>query len=212
MVPARAVGGDFYDFHPQRDGRLGIVAGDVSDKGMAAALFMSLSTSLIRAEAVRFSSTVRALLTVNKLLIEMDVSSMFVTVFYGVLDFETRELHYVRAGHPPPVVLDGQCRVLDIPFKAGQPLGIFDRPLLDEQSIPVPPGGTVLIYSDGLTEAADSQGKEFGLERALEVIRAHPEASAQDICDRLWECLLEYTHPSPQQDDVTLLCLKNVEP
>lgn len=212
MVPARAVGGDFYDFYPLRNGRLGIVAGDVSDKGMAAALFMSLSTSLIRAEASRSSSAARALLNVNKHLIHMDVSTMFVTVLYGVLDYETCELRYVRAGHPPPLVLNGQCRVVEVPFEAGQPLGIFGRPLLDEQSVTLPAGGMLLLYSDGLTEAADMQGQEFGLVRALEVIQAYPRASAQEICDCLWERLVEYSRPLPQQDDVTLLCLKSVQP
>jgi sigma-B regulation protein RsbU (phosphoserine phosphatase) len=142
----------------------------------------------------------------------MDVSSMFVTVFFGKLNSDTRELHYVRAGHPPPLVLDRYCRTVDVPFKAGQPLGIFKRPLLDEQSISLPPGGTVLLYSDGLTEAAGPQGQEFGVERTLKVIQAYPKASAQQICDRLWEQMVEYSHPFSQQDDVTLLCLKSIAP
>jgi serine phosphatase RsbU (regulator of sigma subunit) len=210
IVPARAVGGDFYDFIPMRSGRIGIVVGDVSGKGVPASLFMSMTYSLIRAEAARTASASRALRAVNRHLVEMDVSSMFVTLFYGVLECSTREFSYVRAGHPPPLIFDGKGQAVEVPFKPGQPLGIFKQPLLDEQKITIPRVGLLLVYSDGLTEAFDAQGREFGTEGAQEVIHSHMDKTAQEICDRLWECVIDYSGSYGQQDDVTLLCLKSV--
>ena len=106
MIPARAVGGDFYDFIPLDQDRLGIVVGDVSDKGTPSALFMALSYSLVRAEAHRNSSPGETLQAVNRLLMEMNTSDMFVTVLYGVLDTARGEFSFARAGHPLPIVLD----------------------------------------------------------------------------------------------------------
>ena len=132
FVPARMVGGDFYDLFPVGEGCWGIVVGDVCDKGVPAALFMMLTYSLMRAEAPRAGSPGEALLAVNRQLLDLNPSGMFVTLLYGMLDARTCRFVYARAGHPPPLLLDGACRPVAVPMGVGQPLGLFDVPALDE--------------------------------------------------------------------------------
>ena len=110
MIPARRVGGDFYTFFKMGKNRLGIVVGDVSDKGVPAALYMALSYSLIRAEAIRTESPVQALRKVNHHLLQMNTSYMFVTLVYGILDFSSGDFHFARAAHPSPFLLDADWR------------------------------------------------------------------------------------------------------
>jgi sigma-B regulation protein RsbU (phosphoserine phosphatase) len=212
MIPARVVGGDLYDFFPVRGDRQGIVVGDVSDKGMPAALFMSLTYSLIRAEAARSASAARALQAVNGHLMRMNVSLMFVTVLYAQLDCKSGKLHYARAGHPPPLILDPHGQVVELPVTGGQFLGVLKRPRLDEQQIQLAPGSLALFYSDGLTEAADADGRELGEEGAVEVLRENRDRPAQEICERLWGAVLDHSGTRQHQDDVTLVCLKISQP
>ncbi|MBI4769928.1 MAG: SpoIIE family protein phosphatase [Chloroflexi bacterium] len=210
LLPARAVGGDFYDLIPLGGDRLGIVVGDVSDKGVPAALFMALTYSLVRAEAARAGSPCEALLTVNRHLLNMNTAGMFVTILYGVLNYATCEFHYARAGHPPPLVLDGRGQAVAIGRSRGQPLGPFAHPELDEQCLRLPVGGTALLYTDGVTEAVDAAEDLFGLERIHAVLSASQEVSAQATCDRVWNALEAFSGPVARHDDVTLVCIKVV--
>ena len=123
MVPARAVGGDFYEFIELGKGRLAIVIGDVSDKGLPAALFMALTYSLIRAEAARTKPPRQVLANVNRYLLEMNASGMFVTLIYAVLDPASGRLDYARAGHPLPLLLDAGGAPIPVPVQTGQVLG-----------------------------------------------------------------------------------------
>jgi serine phosphatase RsbU (regulator of sigma subunit) len=208
IIPARAVGGDFYDFIPLKDNKLGVVLGDVSDKGMPAALFMALTYSLLRAEADRGASPGETLQKVNRNLLEINAAGMFVTVLYGVLDMTTGLFSYARAGHPPLVVVDCAGKPVEVQKKIGQPLGIFEDMLLDEGEITVPPGGVVLVYSDGLSEATDAQGNEFGSERLPAILAGQLRQPAQNICNHLWKMVTDFGDPSLQQDDFTLVCFK----
>jgi phosphoserine phosphatase RsbU/P len=211
MAPARAVGGDFYDFIPLGKGKLGVVVGDVSDKGVPAALYMALTYSLLRAEARRAGSPVRVLQAVNRQLLEMAVTQMYVTVIYGVLDADAGRFDYARAGQPVPLALDHQGQRIPIQMNTGQPLGLLDNPLLDEQSLVLSPGAIVLLYSDGVTEAADPQENEFGeqhLEHALLALREKP---AQSACEHLWQTVTDFCASPYAQDDITLLAIKRLE-
>ena len=208
MIPARAVGGDFYTFFKLPKYRLGIVVGDVSDKGVPAALFMALSYSLIRAEAVRTSSPVRALQKVNQHLLQMNSSSRFVTLVYGILDFISGEFHLARAAHPAPSLLDGEGHRKEIPISVAQPLGLFDDPPIDEQCIHLPPGGTLLLYSDGSTETMDAQGAEFGLDLLNKSMAANRARPAQEICQNLWKDVKAHGGDLPQHDDFTTVVVK----
>jgi len=135
------------------DSHLGIVVGDVSDKGVPAALFMSMTYSLVRAEASRNVSPAQTLQAANRHLLAMDVSAMFVTALYGILDCATGEFTYARAGHPFPLVLDHAAQPVESGTGLGQPLGLIDDPVLDVRTVAIPPGGSMLVFSDGLAES-----------------------------------------------------------
>jgi serine phosphatase RsbU (regulator of sigma subunit) len=208
IVPARAVGGDFYDFiHAGRQG-LCIVIGDVSDKGLPAALFMALTFSLLRAETGRTNNPLQVLQNVNRYLLKMNALGLFVTLIYCVVEFKTGCLRTFRAGHLPPIILDGDGRCLDVPVGVGQPLGLFEDVKIDCQELRIPPGGLALLYSDGLNEAADWQGCEFGVVRVEQELSAHREESARAICKHLWQAVEAHSGATPHQDDFTTVVVK----
>ncbi len=208
MVPARAVGGDFYDFFSLEGGRLGIVVGDVSDKGMPAALYMALSYSLIRAEAQRCDSPAETLRTVNRHLLDISSSTMFVTAIYAILEPATGSLRYARAGHPYPEVVDHQGNPTEIGVIKGMPLGLFDDVTLEESSAIIDVGGLVLLYSDGLTETEGDQRKQFGLKRIRKILALQNKRPAQATCDQLLAEVRAFGDPEQQYDDITIVALR----
>ena len=208
MAPARSVGGDCFDFIGLGGDSLGIVVGDVSGKGIPAAIFMALARSLLRAEGSRAASPREALQNVNRHLLDMNEAEMFVTVLYGVLNRGTREFRFVRAGHDMPIVVDGRGEAVTLPPGRGQPLGVIPEPAFDEQRLIILPGSTLLIYTDGVTDALNPQGAFFGLERLQEAVRANRQASAQALCDRLLQAVIEHQGVAPQHDDVTLVAVQ----
>jgi len=205
MNPARAVGGDFFDFIPLGDDDIGIVVADVSDKGMPAAIFMALTRSLVRAEASRGVFPAEVLRRVNQHLIDINESGMFVTLLYGILHGRTGEFLYARAGHDLPLILDGEGRVISTPQGAGQMLGLFPNPDLDEQTIAIPQGGKLALYTDGVTDAVDNQEAIFDSQRFAQSIRRHRDSSAQVLCDQVLEDVSNFQGSTPQFDDITLL-------
>lgn len=208
MIPARAVSGDFYQFIELDENRVVVVVGDVSDKGVPAALFMALTYSLINAEARRALSPCEALANVNRYLLNMNEAGMFVTVLYGILDRVTREFWYARAGHDQPIVLDADGQPLEIERKAGQILGILPAPALDEARITLSASSTLLLFTDGATEAMDADGELFGLKRVQAAFQLNRHASAQDICMRVWQVIEGFSAHQPPHDDVTLVAIK----
>lgn len=211
LTPARAVGGDLFGFIPLVDDRIAVVIGDVSDKGVPAAIFMALTYSLLRAEAIRWSSPADVLQATHQQLLGMNDAGMFVTVLYGVLDCRNGHFRYARAGHELPLHFSPAGEVVPLPFGVGQPLGLFEDPLLDEQSIEVEPGGSLLMYTDGATDLKDPRGDCFGLERLRTAARASRDESAQALCDRLWAALTQYQGSSTQFDDVALVAIQAKE-
>jgi len=208
MMPARAVGGDFFDFIPLSETALGIVIGDVSEKGVPAALFMALTSNLLRAEARRASSVTDALRHVHQQLLEINDAGMFVTLLYGVLNGATREFRYARAGHELPLLYDARGESVTVSYTPGQPLGAVNEILLDEQTVVLPAGGTVLFYTDGVTDVLDGQGNQFGIERLRHALLAQRSASAQTLCDTLLEMTTAYRAATPQYDDITLVAVQ----
>jgi serine phosphatase RsbU (regulator of sigma subunit) len=208
LMPARAVGGDLYDFIPLPDHRLGVVIGDVSDKGVPAAIFMALTYSLLRAEAVRWSSPVHVLQATNRHLLGMNEAGMFVTVLYGILDYRHGSFAYARAGHEVPLHLDASGGFAAAERGQGQPLGLFDTPDLEERSMGLPPGSALLMYTDGATDLTDPQGTRFGLGRLRDVARTNRAESAQAMCDQVWAALDRYRGASAQFDDVALIAIQ----
>jgi phosphoserine phosphatase RsbU/P len=211
MVPARAVGGDFYTFFALPGGKLGVVVGDVSDKGVPAALFMALSYSLIRAEAVRTKSPTRALRTANGHLLQMNSSGMYVTLLYGILDCSNGDFLFARAAHPLPFRMDKKGKASKMAVTLSQPLGLFDSPIIDEQKINLLPGDTLLLYSDGITETMDPAGVEFGVESIHRTLAASRDRSAAQVCTQLWEQVKSHGENLAQQDDFTAVVVKRNE-
>ena len=212
MIPARHVGGDFYDLIPLDDHRIGLVVGDVCDKGMPAALFMALSYSAARAEALRHNrpgDTVRA---INRQLLQINRSGMFVTLLFGILDRRTCQFDYARAGHPSPLVLDGQNQPVEIHYRLGQPVGLLEDIVIDEQSIQVPPGGTMLVYSDGLSETVEANKDGPSLSHLCSTTLDRGHVTAQGLCDELWRVVSELSPDASIPDDFTLIVLRNLMP
>ena len=210
MVAAREVGGDFFDVFPLGSAALGLVVGDACGKGIPAALFMALTRSLLRAEAARAESPEAALRATNQHLAEISTAGMFITILYGVLNYATREFTYARAGHELPLLWDAAGTSLAPARANGQPLGILPDPAIDVQTLRLPPGGTLLLFSDGVTEATNVQGGFFGLESIQATVQAHLGIPAQQLCDHLVERLTAYRDTSPQADDITLLAVRAV--
>ena len=208
MLPARAVGGDFFDLIPLDNGTLGIVIGDVSEKGVPAALFMALTSNLLRAEARRGVSVSDALRHVHQQLLEINDTCMFVTLLYGVLNGKTLEFHYARAGHELPLVYDGRGEWVTLPHVPGLPLGAADEILLDEQTIALSAGSKLLFYTDGITDALDAANNQFGLERLRRAFFAERGAPPQIVCDALLEMTTSFRGAIPQYDDITLVAVQ----
>jgi len=208
ITPARAVGGDFYDFIRLDKKRLSLIIGDVSDKGLPAALFMALTFSLLRAETEHSDDPRQILRNVNSYLLKMNALGMYVTLLYGILDCPKGMFKYSRAGHLPPIVLDGQGNVIEIEPGEGQALGLLEDVELSLKEVVIPPGGLALLFSDGLNEAVDAQGVEFGFKRIKQELYNHREESATDICIKLWEAVVHHSGDEANQDDFTAVVVK----
>lgn len=208
MVPASSVGGDFYDFIQLGPDRLGIVVGDVCSKGIPAALFMTLTYTAMRSEALRHRNPGDALKAVNRRLMELNDTGMFVTILYGILDTTSRQFTFARAGHPRPLILDAQFAPLDLPSNTGQPVGLFEDFLLDEQSVQLPRGSSMLIYSDGLSETLENSGVTHDLVGLCKTLLAGHAMTAQELCAGLWKTVESSVDNSLEQDDFTVLALR----
>jgi serine phosphatase RsbU (regulator of sigma subunit) len=209
IVPARAVGGDFYDVIPLGEQKVGIVVGDVAGKGVPAALHMAQAHALIHVTANLISTPADVLRRVNHQLVTMGTPSLFVTVLYGVLNTASGQFRYARAGHELPLIgVDGDKAQL-APMGVGQPLGMLDEPAIDEGQVLIPSGGGLLLYSDGFADAQNPEGVKFGRERLLESFAQVVSHPAQELCDRLWQMLQEYQGADDQFDDVTLVSVRS---
>jgi serine phosphatase RsbU (regulator of sigma subunit) len=205
---AREVAGDFYDIFPLADGRWGIVIADVSDKGAPAAMYMVLARSLIRASAGQTPSPAAMLMQVNRALIEQSSAEMFVTVFYGILDPATRTLVYAIAGHNPPIVrrAAAPARIEQLPA-SGPMLGLFDEVKLSDATLIFAPGDMLVMHTDGLTDTSNANAELFGDERLIQIVQAHPAASAQELLDAVMAQATAFAGGAPQSDDITLLVI-----
>jgi sigma-B regulation protein RsbU (phosphoserine phosphatase) len=208
MVPARMIGGDFYDVIPLDTDHLGLAVGDISGKGIPAALFMSLTCSLLRVEAKMCMSPYRVLQQVNQHILAINAQGIFVTLLYGILHLPTCDFTYARAGHELPLLWDSRGAIVPITEGRGQPLGLFTKPLLDRKKIKLAPDSTLLLYSDGVTEAQDAKYEFFGLEGMQRIVPGLLENTAQGVCDQIVDELLSCCHDVQKIDDITLLALK----
>jgi sigma-B regulation protein RsbU (phosphoserine phosphatase) len=205
---AREVGGDFFDFVPLDDHRLGIVLADVSDKGVPAALYMMFARTLMRAAAFSGREPAEALAHTNKVMLADSRSEMFVTAYYSTLDREEHLLTYASAGHNLAfhVPANGGAPVPLI--TEGIPLGILYPAPMEQKTLNLAPGDVVLFYTDGVTEAVNSADEEYGDERLAEVVCAQRTQPAEAIAEAIEAAVREFTGDMVQFDDFTLVLLK----
>ncbi|HRR42868.1 MAG TPA: PP2C family protein-serine/threonine phosphatase, partial [Syntrophales bacterium] len=207
-LPAREVGGDFFDFIPMTEDRWGFVIADVSGKGITAAIFMGLSRTIVRATMTRTLDISSSLQQANDLICRDSTSGMFVTLFYAVPIPEERKLRYVNAGHNPPLLLrKGSDEMVALRGK-GIALGVKQNIRLEENVIDIGPGDTLVLYTDGVTEAVNENGEAFGEERLKHAIRESRYATAREIILRIQDAVLAFSGTLPQFDDITLLVAK----
>ncbi len=207
MRPAREVGGDLYDYFPLDSRRLVLVVGDVSDKGMPAALFMTMTKSLLKAEALRGAAPGEILTRVNALLCQENESGMFVTVFLGVLDVQTGELDYALGGHLPPLLrrLDGRVEELTAD---GIALGVVEEVELETRRARLDPGDLLLIFTDGVTEAQNPADELYGDERLRKLLARRTPATCVFLIGEVLKDVHDFCGERPQFDDIALLALR----
>lgn len=207
ILPARQVGGDFYDVFLVKENQYGVLIGDVADKGVPSALFMARAHALIMAEADTGLSSGEVMKLVNRHITRLQKSTQFVTVLYGILDLTTREFNYARAGHEPPLILNPDGTVERIPHSSGMALGLWEEITLDVRTVILQPGATLLLFTDGLTDCRSPGGEAFGLERIKKTLGEMHNVNAQEVCDQLLETLRNYESGAKQDDDVTLVAI-----
>ena len=208
MLPAKSVGGDFFDFIPLGENQLGIAVGDVSGKGVPAALFMAMVRSLLRAEAHPGRSVKKVLSSVNLHLLDMNDKGMFVTVLFGVLNSITRQFQYVRAGHEVPIYIERPGTVTRLPKARGQALGIFERIELEEQAIDLSRGSMLLLCSDGVTDAPNRHNVTFGYDGIVRTVGQLITPSAGLVTEKLIKAVSEHQAGAPQFDDLTIAVIQ----
>jgi serine phosphatase RsbU (regulator of sigma subunit)/anti-sigma regulatory factor (Ser/Thr protein kinase) len=205
--PAREVGGDFYDFIPLPDGRIGFVVGDVTDKGVPAAMVMATTHSILRSDAPRLVDPGAVLSRANELLCAEMPPKMFVTCLYAVLDPATGHLRFANAGHNLPCIhtADGIVE----PRATGMPLGLMPGLTYEEQEVTIAPDSAMLLYSDGLVEAHSPDGELYGFPRLRGLMgRTAPDA---DVVSTVLDDLATFTGPGwEQEDDITLVSIARV--
>ncbi len=209
LLPARQTAGDFYDVIPLPNGRFGIVMADVADKGMGAALYMALSRTLLRTYALEYHSRpdFAVKVTNRRILMDTDVT-MFVTLFYGVLDPRTGRLTYCNAGHNPPYLVRAQGRgQMQTLTKTGMALGAMPGLSWEQGVVQLERGDVLTLYTDGITDAQDETGNFFGQERLRDLIQAQAGRSADEIQDALLGTVQAFAGETSQFDDITLMIL-----
>ena len=211
-LPARAVGGDYFDFLPLGDGRLGVVVADVAGKGMPAALVMASVAASLRSQVHRFGDEIARLVeSLNGQLCEWTDAGEFVTLFYGCLDVPRRRLRYVNAGHTLPLLARGaDGSVTRLPDVGGLVLGVRPDASFEVGSVDLQAGDALLAFTDGVTEAFNETEEGFGDERLEAVFSRHASSPASDILAAVRTAAVEWCGAEPQSDDLTLLVMKLV--
>ncbi len=208
-LAAREVGGDFYDFFwlPEPSRSLGLVIGDVSGKGVPAALLMAVSRTTIRSTALSGRPPSKALVRANELILKDTRTDLFLSTFYASLDVGDGTLTYANAGHNRPLHLKGASRECEELESAGIVLGAFDQISLEERLVKLQPGDLVLCYTDGVTEAIDPHQRPFGLGRLKESLLEHRTKSTPTLLQAILDDVEAFSEGEPQFDDLTLLLI-----
>ncbi|HZS19118.1 MAG TPA: GAF domain-containing SpoIIE family protein phosphatase [Candidatus Udaeobacter sp.] len=211
-APARQVSGDYFDYIQVDEERLGVAIADVSGKGVPASLIMAICRSVLRAEAARNPSPADVLRKVNRQLYPDIKEDMFISMAYLILDHQHDQVTLARAGHDAPLLYKRQSETVTPIKSPGMVVGIdsgsvFDR-LTTDFAVPLEHDDCLVLYTDGVTEALNSDGDEFGLERMMQAVRASAPKGAQAIVTRIIDDVRDFTGSVPQNDDITLIAIR----
>lgn len=212
MTPAKDVGGDFYDLFQIDGDRFGFVIADVSGKGVPAALFMAVSRTLLRATGLSGVSSAECVGYVNRLLCKESLEAMFVTGIYGIYDCRTGAVDYTNAGHTPPYIIkeSGQAEAVDV--ETNFVMGVAEDFAYQSGEIRLEPGDALALYTDGVTEAFDTQGEQFGRERLETALRELAGAEdARSLLQGITSRVAGFSKGRPQSDDLTLMVIKRIQ-
>ncbi len=205
--PARQVGGDYYDLFRREDGRIGLVVGDVSGKGMPAALMVSILHSALRLLLDQTGFGPVMLERLNRHIGDSSASNKFITMLLAELDPATGVLHYMNAGHNPAILLRADGRAEELPA-GGMPIGLMPEARFQSRALTMEPGDLLCIYSDGITEAAAPDDEEFGMGRLTEHLRAGHDRPLAELVESIPHAIGEFSQGLPQGDDQTLVLLR----
>ena len=206
--PAREVGGDFYDVIPLADNKVAVVVADVSGKSWQAAIFMAIVRALLLREAVEDLSPEETMHRLHQQILKTSTAEMFVTLFYAVIDLDSLHTTYVRAGHERPILYKASNQTLQLLNPPGQFVGLWPRLIVEEAQMIMKSGDCLVIYSDGVTDAENIDGDQFGLDRLLAIVREHGQLAAEALADKILGSVDEYTGLAAQADDITILIVK----
>ncbi len=209
MIPAKEVGGDFYDFFKIDEQHLGLVIGDVSGKGMPAALFMAISRTLIKAIALLGESTSDCMNQANFLLSQDNPRAMFVTLFYGILDLQSKALEYCNCGHNPPCLVNENGEPAFLERASNIALGVKEDFTYQSNKITLDEGQSLVLYTDGITEAMDKHSNLFKEKGLLEYLQQSGNSSPQHITTGMVEAVQTFAGGEPQSDDITAMVIKH---
>jgi sigma-B regulation protein RsbU (phosphoserine phosphatase) len=208
MVPAREMGGDFYDFFSVGENRVGLVIADVSGKGVPAAFFMAISRTILQASARERRTAGSCLADTNDLLCQQNPLDLFVTAFYGILDLDTGELSYANAGHNPPLLARTEGSVAHLPGTGGVAMGVMPGLTYAEGRAKLSAGDTLLLYTDGISEAMDREGREFTEARLIGSLSESHRQSVEIVMSTLIDAVSRFVGDAPQSDDITCLIVR----
>ncbi|HET7715712.1 MAG TPA: SpoIIE family protein phosphatase [Bauldia sp.] len=208
MVPAREMGGDFYDFFPVGDNRVGLVIADVSGKGVPAAFFMAISRTILQSSARERRTAGSCLADTNDLLCQQNPLDLFVTAFYGILDLETGALSYANAGHNPPLLARSDGNVTHLPGTGGMAMGVMPGLAYAEGLVTLAAGDTLILYTDGISEAMDREGREFTEARLIGSLSESHRQSVEIVMSSLIDAVSRFVGDAPQSDDITCMIVR----
>jgi sigma-B regulation protein RsbU (phosphoserine phosphatase) len=206
-IPAKDVGGDYYDFMELSETKIALCLGDITGKGLPAAMLMSNLQATLRGQAKNCDTPAKCITRSNELLYHSTESDRFATLFYGILDIEKGFITFCNAGHDTPVLIKNSGEVIEIKG-SGLMLGAFPEYLYKQDEIQMNKGDTVILYSDGVTEAMNAQEEEFSLDNLIPLLVENRDKSAEYIQTKIVETVKAHSGSTPQSDDITLMIIK----
>ncbi|MBA7683947.1 Phosphoserine phosphatase RsbU [subsurface metagenome] len=209
-MPCYQVGGDYYDFIPIDDNRLGIVIADVSGKGVGASLLMASLRAALQSELFPRYKVDEMAGKLNNFIHRSSSPNSFITFFFCELDKKTDELRYINAGHNPPIILDKKGKVYRME-SCGFCLGMFPSVDYGVQKVTLNPGDTAVLFTDGITESRNKDNKDFTEERLIKLLQKNVKLSAQKLLDKISDEVEKFTAGAERMDDMTLVIIQRCE-